>query len=233
MPTGKQIMEAAAPILNDEDNVRWPLPERAAAINEAVKAIILAKPSASSKSRLINLAEGTFQQVPTNGATPPLQLLDITRNIVSADPLQAGRKITPASRNDLDALEPNWHDTRFVRFRREARHFTFDERNPLEFYVYPGNDGNGIVEALTSDLPTPLTASGDPNDIESYTADLGLPEPYSVPILDYMLHHLFQKDDLQSSPVRATFHFEKYAAAIGLKVDVERTRSPNIRRGGN
>lgn len=230
MPTGKEIMERADDLLNDADRTRWPLAERADWINEAVKAVILAKPSASSETTVITLSAGTLQSVPQSGTPTPLRIIDVVRNITSTDPLTGGRVVTPVGRNILDAQEPHWHDANYIRQATEVRHVIFDEDNPLQFYVYPGNNGNGKVEAVMSVLPTVLTASGDVTDIDSYTGDIGLQDLYSVPVLDYLLYRCFLKDDLQGAPQRATFHYQRFAEAVGLKIQVEGATSPNARR---
>lgn len=230
MPTGREIMERAGILLNDEEHVRWTLPEICDWINEAQRAIVLVKPSASSKSIVLTLVAGTKQTVPQAGDPKPLMLVSIVRNLKSAATLDGGRIITATNRALLDAQEPNWHDKRSVPFRREARHFVYDEAVPLEFYVYPGNDGTGIVEAQVSTLPAVLAATGDVNLLSSYAATLDLPEPYSVPILDYVLYRCQMKDAEAGDASRAAGHYQQFASAIGMKIQVEGSTSPNTRR---
>lgn len=229
MPTGREIMESAAILLADEDHIRWTLPELCRWINDAVRATILAKPSAKSESRAISLSEGTLQRVPTAPTPTPLLLIDVVCNLTSAAPRVAGRMIRPIARAQLDGQAPNWHDTRYVRFAKEVRHVVFDENNPLEFYVYPGNTGDGIVEAVLAVLPAPLEASGDVNAIASYEGEIGLPEPYSVPVLDYVLYRAQSKDDTAGNGGRAQYHYVQFANAVGLKIQVEGASSPNRR----
>ena len=231
MPTGQEIMYRAGILLQDEEHVRWTPPELAEWINEAVRAIILAKPSAHSSTRVLQLAPGTWQQVPAVAGLPvPLALLDITRNLISVGPPRVGgRTIRAVNRSMLDAQDPNWHDPSRTIYRKECRQFVFDEQNPLEFYVYPGNDGTGLVEALVSSLPERLTASGDEDDPASY-GEIGLPEPWSVPLLDYTLYRAQSKDDIAGNAPRAIAHYQQFASAVGIKVQVERASSPNAGR---
>lgn len=232
MPTGREILERAGVLLSDEEYVRWTLPELCDWLNEAQRAIVLAKPSACSRTVIIDLAEGTKQSVPQTGSPLPLMLLNIVRNVASAGPpIKGGRIITAVERAVLDAQEPYWHDPRRTPYRAEARHFIYDEAVPLEFYVYPGNNAQGKIEAAISVLPTRLEASGDENDIASYGQALDLPEPYSVPLLDYVLFRAQSKDDTAGNAGRATAHYQTFAAAVGLKVQVEGATSPNARRG--
>lgn len=227
MPTARSIMEQAGIVLHDEDHIRWPLAELAGWINLAVKAIILAKPSASSRSVVIELAEGTLQHVPQTGTPTPLSLLRIVRNIEQVGPpLVGGRIVNATPRAALDAAEPNWHDPRRVRFRKEVRQYVFDENTPLEFYVYPGNDGTGLVEAAVAVLPAAVAPTGPEDHINSWGAEIGLPEPYSEPALNYVLYRALAKDD----PPKSTAYYGQFASAIGLKIQVEGASSPNARR---
>lgn len=231
MPTGQEIIERAGILLNDEDHIRWTPSELAAWINDGVRAIVLAKPSASTSSIVIGLTQGTLQSVPADGTPLPLMLVRLVRNLASGgSPRVGGRIITAVSGAVLDAQDPNWHDPTKSPQRQEARHYVFDEANPLEFYVYPGNTGAGFVEAVVSTLPAPLTAIGEESDPASYAGEIGLPEPYSVPVLDFVLHRAFLKDDLTGNGGRAASHYQMFAAAIGLKIQVEGATSPNGRR---
>jgi len=232
MPTGQEIIQRVAIILNDEDHVRWTLPELCLWINDATKATVLAKPSASTESRILQLAAGTLQRLPTSGTPTPLMLVDITRNLktTAESPRVGGRTIRAVKRAVLDVQEPHWHDTIYTRPAAEVRNSIYDEANPLEFYVYPPNNGAGIVEAVMSVLPVPLAASGDPSLVSSYAGTIGLPEPYSIAVVDYVVAKALSKDDLGGDPGRATLHFQAFASAVGLKIQVEGATSPNARR---
>lgn len=233
MPTGREVMEAAAILLQDEDHDRWTLPELSRWLNEGVRAICLAKPSACSASRVVQLQEGTLQTVPEDPAYPkPLLLMSIVRNIVSAGPPRVGgRPVKPYSRDLLDAEDPFWHDKTRTPFKKEVRGFVFDEKVPLEYYVYPGNTGSGFLEIVTANVPPPLapSPSADADDIASYAGDIGLPEPYQVPLVDYVVSRAFAKDALTGDAGQAQAYYLKFANAIGLKVQVEGAHSPRGR----
>jgi hypothetical protein len=230
MPTGTEIMNRAAVLLNDADHIRWPATELCEWINEGARAIVLAKPSASSKTVTMPLAIGTRQSIDPSVGAFPLVLITLVRNIASlGPPLVGGRMIKPVDRALLDAQVPDWHNRNTVQFSREVRNFTYDELVPLEFYVYPGNDGSGLVEAELGVLPLPLVADGDPKKVESYGGQVGLPEPYSVPLLDYTLYRCQMKDDIDGAAGRSSVHYQQFATAIGLKIQVEKAHSPNLR----
>jgi hypothetical protein len=231
VPSGQEIMVRVGVLLQDVSHVRWPLTELRDWINEGVKATILAKPSASSAPRVLTLAEGTLQQIPQSGTPLPLALLSVVRNIVTTSPLVAGRIITPTTHQVLNAQIPNWHDNRFQRFTKEVRHVVFDEQVPTHFYVFPGNDGTGKIEANLSVLPAPLAATGAVDAEASYAAQIGLSELYTPVIVDYVCYRAHSKDDLAGNAGRAMTHFQAFAAAVGLKTQVEAATGPNARRG--
>src|SRR5690349_16237254 len=136
MPTGKEMMIRATTLLNDADHVRWPLSELCDWLNEGTRAICLAKPSASSKTIVLQLTAGTLQSLPETGSPLPLILISINRNIVQLGPPQiAGRMIKRTDRALLDAMTPDWHNRNRTPFTKEVRNYTFDENLPLQYYV--------------------------------------------------------------------------------------------------
>lgn len=234
MATGTEIMLLAGYVLNDEDSVRWTAPELCRWINDACSAIVLVRPAAKSGSRVLTLAIGTLQSVPaTAGSPPPLKLLDITRNLASdADPRVGGRHITIIGSKALGAIAPYWHDPAKTPFKVEAKNFIFNEANPLEFFVYPGNTGAGFVEAVCSEMPETLVVDdSQPEDaISSYSSVIDLPAIYDPVVLDYVLYRAFSKDDSGSQAGRAAAHYGQFANAMGITIQTARASSPNNRR---
>jgi hypothetical protein len=222
------IMTSAGIMLNDVDHVRWTPSELGRWINDGVKAIIIAKPSASAKSIELSLVEGTLQKVPVAASPYPFQLIDITCNLIGVSPRVGGRKVTVTTKDQLDAQSPYWHSPKDVKFQKEARHFVIDDRNPLEFYVYPGNNGTGLVEAIVS-FYTPVVATGDQSLVASWGVDCGIAEPYSEPLLEYVLSKCQMKDDTGANAGRAVAHYQKFAATLGIKIQTEKASSANAR----
>lgn len=225
--TAGEILKRASILLQDTDNVRWPLTELADWINEAQRAIVLAKPSANSQSVALTLVAGALQSLTT---ASHLILLRITRNLETASPRVGGRVIRPTTRDILDGSDPNWQVVDDDCVRSEVRQYVYDEENPREFYVYPPNDGEGIIEAVVGVLPTMIATTG--TALSDYTAlSIGLPEPYAPVILDYIMFRALSKDDPAANITRAQVYYQSFATAVGLKLQVELTNSPNIKAG--
>jgi hypothetical protein len=222
------ILTAAGRILQDEAARRWTLPELTGWLNEAVKAVVLAKPSAASVTIALALDTGTLQTI----GPDYVALLRIVRNLRSTDtPRVGGRVIRPTTRLSLDTSAPYWHDPADTPYAREVRQYLFDEEDPRSFYVYPGNDGTGAVEAVVAELPALVVASGDAGAIGSYGQTIGLDDVYFGPLLDYTLWRAFSKDDPSVNMGRASAHYQAFATAVGLKTQVEAANSPNARTG--
>lgn len=226
MVKASEIMQRAGILLTDEDAIRWPLPERAMWINEAVSAIVTAKPSAATETRVVNLAVGTKQEVPTDGPRKPVMLMRAIRNILPDG--KPGRAISPIDIVAMNAIEPDWHSER--RTRQQADHYIYDEQNPEEYFVYPANNGTGKLELLLACIPEPIKASGNENEIESYDQDIGLIQGYDVAVLDYLIYRAQSKDATGGSADLAMAHYNLFAQAVGLKAQVEAVNSPNARR---
>ncbi len=225
--TVAELLTRAATVLNDDDHVRWPLPELVNWLNDGVRAVVLAKPSASPQAVVLTLVEGTRQ---TLTDSTHLLILRVLCNVTSAGPpIVRGRAIRLTTRDILDTSEPDWHNPSKVRPRAEVRQAVYDEADPRAFYVYPANDGTGKIEAIVSALPAQVTPSGAPDDIASYGANLPLPEPYAIPLLDYVLYRAFSKDSTDGEAGRAQLHMQMFAQALGIKAQVENTNSPNAR----
>ena len=216
------IMRRAGIQLQDEAHVRWTLSELAEWINDAVRAIVLARPTASTDVIHIPLQAGTGQSVPVTGARAPQSILNITRNVrASGPPALYGGAITGTGRVGLVARAPDWHDERKVPQKKEVRQYFPDEHDPLRFWVYPGNDGTGVVEATVSVLPEPVAPTGDGLNIAHWDVSVGLKEVMATPILDYVLYRAQSKDDVAANAARAASHFQAFAAAVGIGASAE------------
>lgn len=223
--TAQQVMVLAGRLLQDESAIRWTFQELCDWINEAVKAIVLARPAASSQTITMALQAGTLQALPDSY----LSLLRLTRNISAVGPPRVGgRTIRVTTRDALDISFPDWHNPKFNKYAAAVRQFIYDEDDPLSFYVYPGNDGTGVVEGIVSELPALVAATGDPTMIASYDVAISLKDIYQPPVVDYVVYRAMSKDDTAANPAGAQSHFQAFQMALGIKEKVAGTTNPNV-----
>ena len=224
-----EVLNAVGVIAQDEENVRWPLAELRVWLNEAQNIVVMHKPNATARSVVIELAEGTLQTLDA----AYLSLIAVPRNLKSAQdsPRLGARAITPSDRATLDGIDPDWHDTDRCPATKLVRHVIADPAVPREFYVYPGNDGTGIIEASVSVVPTPVPVPvGDPEDIASYEIDLDIEDIYASALVDYTLYRAYSKDAaIPALAARAQAHYGQFASALGIKLTGEQRYNANRR----
>lgn len=221
-----ELMDRARRIVLDETSVRWPLAELGMWMNDAVREIILQKPSASSDNRVLTLQAGTYQTIPSDA----LALLRIVRNVSgTAQNRTGGRAIRIVSRDVLDSQHVDWHSTAGIPFSAVVKHYIYDETDAKTFYVFPGNDGTGKVEAVVSRVPVAVSHTGsDPESLPAWSGEIGLPDIYSNAILDYMLYRAYSKDaQYAGNSQRAASHYQQFGNSLGIKLNVEALLSPN------
>lgn len=225
----KDILDRARRVLLDETNVRWPLPELRLWLNDALREIALLKPTAYSDSIIVPLAVGTLQHVPSNCAA----IMRVIRNLKSSQstPREGAGAVRVVDITMLDASSVNWHDDAKVKYRKTVKNVAFDAADPRAFYVYPGNDGTGIVEAIVSRLPVQIAApASNVDSLTSYDASLDVQDIYANALVDYILFRAFSKDSQYSGSVqRAAAYYGLFANALGVTVQNDAARNPNTK----
>jgi hypothetical protein len=220
--TPNDIIRRASTTLQDQDHVRWTVADLVDWTNAGLIDIPTIKPNATNETIEISLEAGTRQDIP-DGA---LALVRPIRNLatVAADPegRTGGTPITVVERADLDSAIPRWHDPDVVPFSAVVQHVTFDVDDPTAYYVMPGNDGTGIIEAVVTTTPDPVSADEleDPIDLD---------DRYQNALVDYVLFRAFSVDAPNpNGAARAEAHLQLYHGALGFKAQSEAASSPNL-----
>lgn len=211
--TVQSIIDKAQIILQDTGTTRrWDDTEMLKWINEAHSQIVMLKPDAYVQNQSVILAAGTKQSLPTGG----LQLIDVIRNMGTGG-ATAGAAIVQVNRKVLDNMSRSWHtETQ----QTAIEFYTFDERNPKNWYCYPPSDGTGYVEEVYSSVPAQVTLGGN----------ILLDDVYHGAILQYLLYRSYAKDaDFTANQQRAESEFAKFLRYLGMKEQAELAYDPNRR----
>jgi len=219
------VIRRVEDVLQDS-NIRWPRTELQNWMNESYLAITLARPDANAKSGTFTCSAGTRQvltKATADGGYPSaLRLLDVTRNMASTS---SYRVIRLVSRSVLDDQRPGWHaETGTV----NIQHFTFDPRQPKEFFVYPPATELAEVEVVYTDSPGSHTLSESDLDPEgSNTEVIKLDDIYTSPIIDWILYRAYSKDaEYGANEQRAQASYAAFNAAISTKNQVDAAVAP-------
>lgn len=216
--TVNDVISRATFLLNDSGNVqavvaantRWSVAEMIDWVSDAQRQIVLQMANASNKVAVQSLVVGTRQKIPTDGWL----LLGINRNM-NADG-SPNRAIRQVNRAILDAQNPNWHmDTP----QKVAWNFTYDAQDQDAFYIYPPNDGTGMLEMNYSAMPAQLVAVTD---------ELLLDDIFLTPMVDYVCFRALSKDaEYAGGAQLATLFFQSFTAAVSAREESEKEDSPD------
>jgi len=207
--------------LLQDTNVRWPRLELQNWINESYLQIVLMRPDANSKTATLTCVAGTRQTLAASFPTG-LRLLDVVRNLATSSSKKVVRLI---NRSVLDDQRPSWHgETNTV----NIQNYTFDARQPKEFFVYPPATTAAQVEIVYADAPGAHTLSeADLNPAGSSTEIIKLDDTYLSSIIDWVLYRAFSKDaEYAANTQRAVSHNQAFMSGIGVKTQSDVSSSP-------
>lgn len=203
------LIYRAGLLLQDEDHVRWTTAELIEWINEAAGAVIRLKPAAGAHRAIFALTTGSRQTL--DGSV--VQLIDIVCNI-GADDVTPGRAIRMTERHLLDSANPNWHS---MTPASTVRHYTYDDRTPGTFYVYPPAAAGAKVEIMYAVLP---------DEVDSVDDNLGMNVEYTDSVLNYLIFRCLSKDSEYASAAMATGYYQAFVSSMGAGDAGEQTTTP-------
>lgn len=206
----KSIVDRAGLALQDEEHVRWTTLELFEWINEGAAMIVSLKPAAGAKMVVLALDAGAQQRIDDE----VVQQFDLVCN-VGADEQTPGRAIRRTERHLLDSANPNWHS---MKPSGTIKHYTWDDRTPNAFFVYPPAVADTRVMASLAVLP---------DDVTSVDDALVLNVKYSAALLNYVLFRAFSKESEFGNGTLAAAYYEAFKDALGLSHQAEIAASPN------
>lgn len=214
------VIQRVEDILQDE-NIRWPRVELQRWINESYLQIVLLRPDASSKSGTFTCIAGTRQSL-TTGFSTGLRLLDVVRNMAASSDQKVIRLI---NRSVLDDQRPAWHTETGT---LNAQNYTFDPRQPKDFFVYPPATTSTQVEVVYADAPGAHALSESAlNPAGSDTTVIKLDDIYLGSIIDWVLYRAYSKDaEYAANAQRATLHNQAFITSIGSKTQSDIGSAP-------
>lgn len=200
------ILSRCNTLLNDKIWARWPKQELLDYYNDAVRAIVLMRPDANAADVEFTCAAGTKQALPANA----LKLIDVIRN-------DSGRVIRYIARAALDDNYPDWHVSANA---EDASAYTYDDRDPKVFYLYPGVVASAKINLVYSVAPQ-AKALAQVNDAGS-PAIADLDDIYINPIIDFILYRAYSKDaDYVANSNRAVSHYNAFSQQLGEKTNTD------------
>ena len=163
------IDELATKRWTDDELLRW--------LSDGQRTLVAMDPTLGNVTNSLPLAVGTKQTLPPGS----FMLLDIKRNMGAAGDTP-GRVVTVITRENLDAVDPNWHASR----RSDITfHYVYDPKQPLIYYVWPPSTGVGQLE---------VSRATSPPDFATVNDLMSVPDLYQTALFDYTMFRAHQKD---------------------------------------
>ena len=215
-----EIIKRVEDVLQDS-NVRWPRVELQNWLNESYLQIALLRPDASSKTGTLTCVAGSRQTI-TSGFSTALRLLDVVRNLASSSNKKVVRLI---DRSVLDDQRPAWHnDTASV----NIQNYTFDVRQPKEFFVFPPATTSAQLEVVYADLPgTHSLSEANLHPTTGSAEVIKVDDTYLSVITEWILYRAFSKDaEFAANAARAGAHYQTFMSSIGNKTQSDVGSSP-------
>ena len=198
--------------LDDPNDVKYSLPQKIAAINSALQALVSYRPDAASYTAMMLLVAGTRQTLPSDG----VRLLKVIRNRGVSGLSDAGRAIRKADMLVQDALIPDWHETTGQTVVDE---YFYDSITPKDFYVYPPAPVSpviGVDISYVRVLPT-ITAGTDTLPVDDY---------FAPAIQEWMLYSLWCGDDQNPNYAVARSHQSTFFDLLQIKASSDGAVNP-------
>lgn len=197
-------------VLNDLTGVHWADPELLSWINDGQLIVAIIRPDSVARTAAMSLVAGTKQSIPSDG----IRLLDVVRNV-------GGRAIRIIDRDVLDLFDPNWHKST----AGEIKHYVYDNRVPMDFYVYPQAKAAQQIEITYSKIPTKVAATTDA---------LAVADIYQDIIVNYVLFRAYSKDaEHAANASMAATYLQIVNSLAGVKLSKDVAFAPQLNSRGD
>ncbi len=182
-------------LLDPSPGVTWTDARLLSLLNEAERAVCLAKRDVFTTVANITLAAGTLQSVPA-GSTG---IIDLYENTAGTK-----RRAILVDRARLDASNPAWpSDT-----ATSIVNFWFpDARDPTRFHVSPPQVGSNSIAALYGMTPTPIAAVG---------SNINLPDIYEHVLKCFVLGECYAENADRQDLGKAGYYRNEWKGLLGI-----------------
>ena len=211
MTQASAIIADARTLLNDSGSVRWSDADLLQYLNGAARQIAMMLPESAAVEATHTLADTNPRQtIPADG----FQFLRVTNN---QEANNRSKPVTYVERDVLDQLQPDWYDA-VSGTGKPYKHYMFDEREPLAFYLYPRPVASEIVYIMYAKTPTTMTVVGD---------SWPLPDVYINAAIDYVVYRALTREGRYSLPAETVDRlWNAFTDSLGVRRTTMKEVSP-------
>lgn len=210
------LKTVALDTLQDPTGDFWTIDELVRALNDTQRQILELRPDALAVTESVPLAAGVRQTLPTGGA----KLLKVLCN--------TGTKTDVVLLDDwaiLNACTPGWRNQTGV---TEILHYSYDERQPTVFEVFPPAAGSGAsLDAVFAKHPADIGEPGSGQTYANVTGNISVRDIFANALRDGILWRAYSKEsDVAPNQQRALLHQQAFATGLGVEIKATVAASP-------
>lgn len=172
--TAQSIIHRVAEQLQDIDSVRWTIDMLVRYLNAGQRAILVARPDASTVTVATTLVPGARQRLPDAAMT----FIDIAGNTVTHKAL---RKVDAAM---MDALNVAWQNSTPA---EDIIHFCYDLRFPRDYYVYPPALATSRLDLVYSVATTDIVEPASGLTYTSVAGNISVSDHWTNALYNYVM----------------------------------------------
>lgn len=198
------LIERVADELIDQRYTRWTKANHLRNLNDAISAILMARPDMGRKTQIQTVSKG---QVSVDLPEDAYRLLNV--NHANGYGLQF---------TDLYRLNQNYPMWRTMT-DSQPTNWTKNDNDSLSFYLFPAPDSDIDIEY---DYSRQIM-------VESDSEPFPLPPIYEALVFDFMLFRAYSKDGRsEAEAAKATYHLKNFQNALTGKTNTDNTEAQRI-----
>jgi hypothetical protein len=202
-PLVSEIFADVRALLHDDDKIRYDDAFLLLAVNAGELEIVTLRPDAGANLDVIQLDPGCWQEI------DGFVLMEVLENL-GTDGATPGRTPTRLSKQQMQSLFPDMHNTAIHPASATVLAWAYDTRDQTRFLVYPPQPAQdtGYLRLKQSSLPPGVTAPTDP---------IYLTLDFKPALVEYCLYHCFKRDaEYADYAQRAAAHYQQFQNLLGI-----------------
>ena len=212
--TLKSVLETVAGTLEDQGLDTWTLQDLVRYANDGANDMHVRHPDLFNSYADHPLVAGVRQTLPATGS----KLIDITHNTVGDQ-----RPVTLVQEALLNAQLPGW---RREMQTLEIEHYTYDEREPKAFNVFPPAKVGARLATKFAAVPVDMPIPGENVQLADLTGDINVPDLQATTLQHYIVARCFSEGGESGNLATAQAFFSLYASDLGVEIQATKAVAP-------
>lgn len=210
-----KIVDDVEDFLSDSVNAQYTSTRLLKWLNVIQRLAVVLKPDLSVRVQPRLLVAGAKQTI----ASDAFRFIRIT-TYMGTNGTTPGKAVFFATMDELNEMDPDWRAATAV---AQPTIYTFDERDPKTFYVYPPGLGTGYVEIVENITSANIAAIGNAITLDDIQEPVLINGVLYLAYLEDSAHSLYAQQ-------RAQYHHDEFLQLLGRADLLEKQDAPGTVR---